>query len=602
MIARRPTSPGAPLLRREFTLDSRPRRRRPTPSLSRHRARRLRGLPRRPAGQRRRAQPGWSQLRVAAALPQLRRHRPAAADRTAWSCSASRSGNGWFRGRLGWTGGRALYGDELGAARRAGDHVRRRSRADRRHRRVVAGRPVGGRSPTTSTTARRSTRGCATTPGCSPGRRDGLDRRARRRRSTPPALTPYLGPPVRRQETVRPVADLDLAGRADARRLRPEPRRLGALHRAPGRAGATITMRHAEVLEDGELGHPAAAHRAGDRPVHPQRRRRHLRADADLPRLPLRRGRRLAGRADPGRPRWPSSSHSDLRADRHVRVLRRAAQPAAPQRRLGDARQLPRRPDRLPAARRAARLDRRPRRVRADRRFPVRRRAASSATGCATSPPSSGPPTDGSPFVVPDVLKYVDPRRRSRRRRRTAIWSDAAVWVPWALWQAYGDRAVLARALRRRWPRTSAASRRSLSPNGLWDTGFQFGDWLDPTAPPDKPFLAAGRQRRRRHRLPLPQRTGWSPRRRRCSAADADAEDSRALRSACGRRSASTTSIRRRHRAQRLRDRLRARHRVRPARRAAAGSGPATASPSSSRRTATGSPPGSPARRSSPTR
>ena len=26
-----------------------------------------------------------------------------------------------------------------------------------------------------------------------------------------------------------------------------------------------------------------------------------------------------------------------------------------------------------------------------------------------------------------------------------------------------------------------------LSPTGLWDTGFQFGDWLDPTAPPDDP-------------------------------------------------------------------------------------------------------------------
>ena len=26
-----------------------------------------------------------------------------------------------------------------------------------------------------------------------------------------------------------------------------------------------------------------------------------------------------------------------------------------------------------------------------------------------------------------------------------------------------------------------------LSPNGLWDTGFQFGDWLDPHASPDRP-------------------------------------------------------------------------------------------------------------------
>ena len=29
-----------------------------------------------------------------------------------------------------------------------------------------------------------------------------------------------------------------------------------------------------------------------------------------------------------------------------------------------------------------------------------------------------------------------------------------------------------------------------LSPTGLWDTGFQFGDWLDPTAPPDQPAEA----------------------------------------------------------------------------------------------------------------
>ena len=26
-----------------------------------------------------------------------------------------------------------------------------------------------------------------------------------------------------------------------------------------------------------------------------------------------------------------------------------------------------------------------------------------------------------------------------------------------------------------------------MSDTGLWDTGFQFGDWLDPTAPPDRP-------------------------------------------------------------------------------------------------------------------
>ena len=72
----------------------------------------------------------------------------------------------------------------------------------------------------------------------------------------------------------------------------------------------------------------------------------------------------------------------------------------------------------------------------------------------------------------------------------TAIWSDAAVWVPWALWQAYGDRQVLSD----QFDSMVAHVRRVeslLSPTGLWDTGFQFGDWLDPTAPPDDPASKA---------------------------------------------------------------------------------------------------------------
>src|SRR5699024_1333422 len=31
---------------------------------------------------------------------------------------------------------------------------------------------------------------------------------------------------------------------------------------------------------------------------------------------------------------------------------------------------------------------------------------------------------------------------------------------------------------------------RALSPSGLWDTGFQFGDWLDPDASPHDPGAA----------------------------------------------------------------------------------------------------------------
>ena len=60
------------------------------------------------------------------------------------------------------------------------------------------------------------------------------------------------------------------------------------------------------------------------------------------------------------------------------------------------------------------------------------------------------------------------------------------MWVPWALWQAYGNLQVLSD----QFDSMTAHVRRVeslLSPSGLWDTGFQFGDWLDPTAPPDQP-------------------------------------------------------------------------------------------------------------------
>ena len=91
------------------------------------------------------------------------------------------------------------------------------------------------------------------------------------------------------------------------------------------------------------------------------------------------------------------------------------------------------------------------------------------------------------PFVVPDALKYEEHPTEFPPPETAAIWSDAAVWVPWALWQAYGDR----RVLEDQYDSMAAHLTRVeslLSPTGLWDTGFQFGDWLDPQAPPDRPF------------------------------------------------------------------------------------------------------------------
>jgi alpha-L-rhamnosidase len=93
------------------------------------------------------------------------------------------------------------------------------------------------------------------------------------------------------------------------------------------------------------------------------------------------------------------------------------------------------------------------------------------------------------PFVVPDVIKFLPPNPHFGAEDTTSFWSDAAVWVPWAAWQAYGDVDALAEAF----PAMSAHVRRvegKLSDTGLWDTGFQFADWLDPDAPPEDPAAA----------------------------------------------------------------------------------------------------------------
>jgi alpha-L-rhamnosidase len=95
-------------------------------------------------------------------------------------------------------------------------------------------------------------------------------------------------------------------------------------------------------------------------------------------------------------------------------------------------------------------------------------------------------PNHTVPFVVPDLLKL--PRQAEDPGwgggTPTAIWGDAAVWVAEALWNAYGDLDQL----REQYPGMQAhlaSVESALSPTGLWDQGFQFADWLDPDAPPE---------------------------------------------------------------------------------------------------------------------
>jgi len=71
-------------------------------------------------------------------------------------------------------------------------------------------------------------------------------------------------------------------------------------------------------------------------------------------------------------------------------------------------------------------------------------------------------------------------------QRPGAAWGDAATVVPWTLYERFGDTGVLRDQYdsARRWVDllTDIAG-----PSRLWNTGYQLGDWLDPAAPPQDP-------------------------------------------------------------------------------------------------------------------
>jgi alpha-L-rhamnosidase len=91
---------------------------------------------------------------------------------------------------------------------------------------------------------------------------------------------------------------------------------------------------------------------------------------------------------------------------------------------------------------------------------------------------------DGSvPHVVPSVNRTDDPDPAA------CAWGDAAVLVPWAIYERTGDLGILGRQL----PSMCAWVDKEIALAGadrLWTGGFQFGDWLDPDAPPEAPGAA----------------------------------------------------------------------------------------------------------------
>lgn len=72
------------------------------------------------------------------------------------------------------------------------------------------------------------------------------------------------------------------------------------------------------------------------------------------------------------------------------------------------------------------------------------------------------------PFVIPNVL--------GKDASASTGWADAATIIPWTLYMAYGDRAILEQQYEsmKKWVGYMDKS----SMQGLWNSGFHFGDWL----------------------------------------------------------------------------------------------------------------------------
>jgi alpha-L-rhamnosidase len=398
-------------------------------------------------------------------------------------------GNGWFRGRLGWSGAGAFYGDELAALAQLeiefsdghlqmimtdeswtagpsavvsndlydGETIDARRQSDAWLQPGFSSQNSTGQSWT----------------GVHPGKIDFA------------TLTPYIGPPVHRQEELQPIKIW--TSPAGKTLVDFGQNLVGWLRlNVRGSAGTTITVRHAEVLEHDELGtRPLRTAKATDRFI--------LSGDDDVfePTFTFHGFRYVEVDGWPGELNPDALTavvvSSDLRrvgefecSNDLLNQLYRNVVWSLRGNFLDLPTDCPQRDERLgwtgdiavfaPTATYLYDVDN-------FLRDWLKDLAAEQFAADGRVPP-----------VVPDVLKYADRPKNWPVPDTTAIWGDAAVWVPWSLWWSYGDLEVLADQFDSMVAHVRRIESR-LSPTGLWDEGFQFGDWLDPTAPPDEPFL-----------------------------------------------------------------------------------------------------------------
>lgn len=401
------------------------------------------------------------------------------------STLAIRIGNGWYRGRLGWGDGATPYGPEVAAF--AELHIRyqdgyeqvivtdeswRSSASDTTANDLYDGQDIDARRRTTLQKAPHDGTGAASGVHAVPYDVQNLE--------------PYMGPPIRRQEE-RAAERVWLS--PSGKILVDFGQNLVGWIRAEvkGPIGTTVTLRHAEVLEDGELGvRPLRTAKATDRFT--------LSGDADVfePTFTFHGFRYVEVDG------WPGGIDA-ITPDALTAVvvssdLRRIGYFSSSDPLLNQLH------DNVVWGMRGNFLDVPTDCPQRDERLGWTGDIAAFAPTAAYLSDSKGflrswlrdvaleqTHHDGVvPFVVPDVLKYMEHPPEFAPFDSTAVWSDAAVWVPWALYEAYGDREVLQDAF----PSMASHMRRVrslLSESGVWDQGFQFGDWLDPDAPPERP-------------------------------------------------------------------------------------------------------------------
>ncbi|WP_282846287.1 alpha-L-rhamnosidase [Microbacterium oxydans] len=92
--------------------------------------------------------------------------------------------------------------------------------------------------------------------------------------------------------------------------------------------------------------------------------------------------------------------------------------------------------------------------------------------------------------TVPWFVPVIPSHKVWSPARAGAAWGDVATLLPWTLYERFGDTGVLATQFEsaRRWVDKIDSL---AGPDRLWGEGFQLGDWLDPAAPPQDP--GAGR-------------------------------------------------------------------------------------------------------------